>query len=98
MENYDVLKEFVSECIDELLYEKKFKKYVIKGGKKKKVVRTDMPNEKVVGGKLKRMGAEERIKRKRSSKIAVKKRKSKQHRINKKRAKSMKKRITMGLR
>jgi|10_taG_2_1085330.scaffolds.fasta_scaffold01827_5 hypothetical protein len=82
---------------EELVSERKIKKYVIKGGKKKKVGRATGRNQKLVGGNLKTMSAAERIKRSRAGKKTARKLRSKQHSIVRKRNKSMKKRKRMRL-
>ena len=95
----EILSEQVKKYSDTLsvINEGRFRKIVIRGGKRKVKMKTNQRNQKIVGGKAVTMRASERIKRGRGAKKAAKKRRGKQSRINKKRLKSMKKRIRYNL-
>jgi hypothetical protein len=80
----------------ENLEEAKRRKVVVRGGKRVKKFVADK-GQKMVGGKAVKMGAAERVKRGRGARKAAIKRKSKQTRINKKTAKSNKRRKQYGL-
>jgi len=95
----EILSEQVKKYSDTLsaINEGRFRKIVIRGGKRKVKMKTNQRNQKIVGGKAVTMRASERIKRGRGAKKAARKRRGKQSRMNKKRLKSMKKRIRYNL-
>ncbi len=95
--NKEEIKELIRDILTECLEEAKQKKMVVRGGKKKRVTTDSSRGRKIVGGKSRSMKAGERIKRSRSGRIAGLKKKSKQRQINRKRAKSMRKRKSMGM-
>ena len=85
----------ITECEDILLEAGEWK-IVYRGGKKKKKLICP-PGMKAVGKVCKRMGAQERKKRRQGLKVTRKKAKGKAARIKKKRLKALKKRSKLGL-
>ena len=95
MDKYYKYYLLITECED-ILSDAGEWKIVFRGGKKKRKLICP-PGMKAVGKKCKRMGSQERKKRKKALKIAAKKAKSKAGKIQKKRAKALKKRAKLGL-
>ena len=91
---YDELFNLVQECVEQI--DEATKKKVIRKGK---LVRKTFckPGQKAKGGKCVAVKSSERANKKRSAKKSALKRKAKGGKIKKKRAKSMKKRKTFGL-
>ena len=88
------LKEMIREIINELVEARK-KKVIRKG---KLIKKTFCPKgQKAKGGRCVTMKSKERVKRKMKAKKGAIKRKAKSTRIKKKRAKSMRKRKSFGL-
>ncbi len=79
------------ELMDEMIEAMKTK-IVVRGGKKIRKKVTDKAGYKMVGGKEVKMGAKERMARKKAAKISARKRKGQSAAIAKKRARSMAKR------
>ena len=88
------LKEMIREIIDELVEARK-KKVIRKGKLIKKTF--CHKGQKAKGGRCVTMKSKERVKRKMKAKKGAIKRKAKSTRIKKKRAKSMRKRKSFGL-
>ncbi len=76
----------------EQVQERKIRVKVIRGGKRKIITKSDNPNQKIVGGKSVRFSKQEQLKRKRSQRKGVIKRRAKKNLSNSRRARSLKKR------
>ena len=85
-------KEFSTE-----IEEAKVKKLTMRGGVKQKKITTDKPGYKMAGGKEVKMDPKEIRAREKGAKKAVRKRAAKSSQISKARAKTMKKRKSVGL-
>jgi hypothetical protein len=98
LENFSArLREIIKEVMAKYgIEEGKRKNIVVRGGKRVKKFTADT-GQKMKGGKAVRMGAAEKVNRKRGSRHAALKKKGKQSRISKKRKKSMKRRKQFGL-
>lgn len=91
------LKEIIDECIEDIIEEGKEKLKVVRKGKVKKIDKATGSNQKMVGGTAVAMGGREKAKRKLGARKAALKKKGKQHKISRKRNKSLKKRDRLGL-
>lgn len=95
------IKKVILESLEENdffgLEEAKQRNVVIRGGKRKRVTTSTIGGTKIVAGKVERQGAAERVARKRGAKKGARKRNAKLAVINRKRARSMAKRSSMGL-
>jgi hypothetical protein len=90
----------VETVIESILLEARVRvvKARVRGGKvqrRKKV--SNVAGYKIAGGKLQRMSASEKLKRRRAGKVAARKSKSKQARAMLKRKRSLQKRKSLGL-
>ena len=94
--NEQEFNEIMKEVIDLYLTESKHRVVSIRGGKKL-VHYTADPGQKMVNGKLVRMNASERMKRRRGARRGVRKRVGKQSVIQRKRERSIRKRDRMGI-